>query len=220
MHRIKKYISKGEVWNVKMEEIFQKYLSGIPLAKLLNRKAFWKKDFYTNEYTLDPRPETEMLVEEVINNHPIITSILDLGVGTGCILGSIMMDTIVKKAVAIDISSKALEVAKKNLKDIGPVEFIQNNWLDGWGRSMEILVSNPPYLLPEEVVGNLKYDPYISLVDMNNYYEKISEKKHLFSYIYLEICPRITESLKILFPNCIIKKDLSGFDRLLIYKSN
>ena len=91
-----------------------------PLAYILRNKEFWSKDFFVNRNTLIPRPETELLCDIVIklfkNKDP---HILDIGTGTGCILLSILSEIKKAKGIGIDISRKAVEVAKKNSNNFG-----------------------------------------------------------------------------------------------------
>ena len=100
---------------------FNKYLirrsKKEPIAYLLEEKEFWSKKFFVNKDTLIPRPETELLVEKIVNifNKKRIT-ILDIGTGTGCIIISILSELKNSTGTAVDISTKAIEAAKKNAR--------------------------------------------------------------------------------------------------------
>jgi release factor glutamine methyltransferase len=187
-----------------MEDIAKKHLiDGVPLSKIFNEKYFWKHCFYTNEYTLDPRPETESLVELIISHGHKNISLLELGVGTGAVILSLMKEIKVSKAIGIDISADALNVCQRNANNmnLSPI-LMQNDWLTDFYEPMDILVSNPPYLLRSEIQENihvLQYDPDLALYggdDGMDFYVKIWKKHHLFKYIYLEV-PDIRKNLVI-----------------------
>ena len=121
-----------------------------PLAYILNSKEFWSKNFFVDRNTLIPRPETELLCESVIkivknkNLH-----ILDMGTGAGCIILSILSEIKGAKGIGIDISRKAIEVAKKNAKKLGlnkRVKFVNKPLEDVYGYKFDLIVSNPPYI--------------------------------------------------------------------------
>jgi release factor glutamine methyltransferase len=121
-----------------------------PLAYILNSKEFWSKNFFVDRNTLIPRPETELLCESVIkivknkNLH-----ILDMGTGAGCIILSILSEIKGAKGIGIDISRKAIEVAKKNAKKLGlnkRVKFFNKPLEDVYGYKFDLIVSNPPYI--------------------------------------------------------------------------
>jgi len=142
-----------------------------PLAYILKDKEFWSKSFFVNKYTLIPRPETELLCDIVIkknkNENPYI---LDIGTGTGCILLSILSEIKKAKGMGIDISKKAIEVAKKNsdnLKLNKRASFFVRSLDDIYGCKFDLVVSNPPYIktsdiknLPDDV---RKFEPKIAL---------------------------------------------------------
>ena len=98
----------------KFESLIQRRSFREPIAYILNRKEFWSKSFYVNRETLIPRPETEIIVEKLIKiykNRSI--NLLDIGTGSGCILISLLSELQNSKGVGIDISKKALQLAKK-----------------------------------------------------------------------------------------------------------
>ena len=137
-----------------------KMQQGIPLAYLTGQQEFWSLNFSVNEHTLIPRPDTEVLVEQVldwINAQPIHNShkrLLDLGTGSGCIAISLAHE--LKHAnwqvVAVDLSSEALKVAQHNAvsNNVSNVEFIQSSWYQALPicdePQFDIIVSNPPYI--------------------------------------------------------------------------
>ncbi|OXL26605.1 peptide chain release factor N(5)-glutamine methyltransferase [Psychrobacter sp. DAB_AL32B] len=137
-----------------------KMQQGTPLAYLTGTQAFWSLDFTVNEHTLIPRPDTEVLVEQVllwIKNQPISNTtkrLLDLGTGSGCIAISLAHE--LKKAswqvVAVDFSLEALKVAQHNavINDVANIEFVRGSWyqelpIDN-DKLFDVIVSNPPYI--------------------------------------------------------------------------
>ena len=99
------------------KESFDRRLKKEPISKIFNSKEFWKYNFYVNKFVLDPRPETELIIEKVINYFPNKNKklkILDLCTGSGCIAISLAKEYLNAKVTATDISSKALKVAKIN----------------------------------------------------------------------------------------------------------
>ena len=142
-----------------------------PLAYILKNKEFWSKNFFVNRDTLIPRPETELLCDIVIklfkNKNP---HILDIGTGTGCILLSILSEIIKAKGIGIDISKKAIEVAKKNSKSLEldkRAKFLTRSLDNIRNYKFDLIVSNPPYIKSSDI-KNLsddvrKFEPKIAL---------------------------------------------------------
>ena len=122
-----------------------------PIAYILNKKEFWNNSFYVNKNVLIPRPDTEILIEQILKNYSKndILSVLDIGTGSGCIVLSLLKLFKNFKGVAIDISKKALNVAKYNAKMHqldNRVKFFKSsvdNFLKG---KYDLIVSNPPYI--------------------------------------------------------------------------
>jgi len=122
-----------------------------PIAYILNKKEFWNNSFYVNKNVLIPRPDTEILIEQILKNYSKndALSVLDIGTGSGCIVLSLLKLFKNFKGVAIDISKKALNVAKYNAKMHqldNRVKFFKSsvdNFLKG---KYDLIVSNPPYI--------------------------------------------------------------------------
>jgi len=142
-----------------------------PVAYILEEKEFWSKIFYVNADTLIPRPETELMVEKLVNMFKEKKiSILDIGTGSGCILISLLSELKNSKAVGIDISKKALVIAKKNLVKHAlqnKIKFLNKSLDSNFYQKFDLVVSNPPYIKTCEV-KNLsqdikKYEPRIAL---------------------------------------------------------
>ncbi|WP_323715826.1 peptide chain release factor N(5)-glutamine methyltransferase [Paracoccus aminovorans] len=123
-----------------------------PVSQILGRRAFWKHEFRVTRDTLDPRPETETLVEAALAEP--FAAVLDLGTGTGAILLSLLAERSVARGTGTDISSKALEVAKENAAIIGvSADFIESDWFSGVVGDYDLIVSNPPYIALAEMAG-------------------------------------------------------------------
>ena len=142
-----------------------------PLAYILKEKEFWSKSFFVNRNTLIPRPETELLCDIVIKaikkKNPYI---LDIGTGTGCILLSVLSEIKKAKGVGIDISKKAIKVAKKNSLNLRlnkRANFYTRSLDDIYNYKFDLIVSNPPYIKTSDI-KNLsddvrKFEPKIAL---------------------------------------------------------
>ncbi len=122
-----------------------------PIAYLTNKKEFWKYEFFVNCDVLIPRPETEIIIEEVLrfSTEKSNLNILDIGVGSGCILLSILKDRKNFYGTGIDISKKSLKVSKLNAKILGLFNRVKfyNSDVDNFNiGKYDIIVSNPPYI--------------------------------------------------------------------------
>ena len=135
---------------LKFNKLINRRCSKEPIAYILNTKEFWSKPFRVSTDTLIPRPETELLVESLVDiykNKKI--SILDIGVGSGCILISLLSDLNKSKGIGIDISRKALLIAKNNAKFhnvLSNIKFFRKSFLDIFNYKFDLIVSNPPYI--------------------------------------------------------------------------
>jgi HemK-like putative methylase len=149
----------------------------MPLSRVFNRRYFYKDVFYVSPYTLDPRPETESIVE-YIGANLIPESILDMGTGTGCILLSIMRDFPDSYGCGIDISKYAIETSIYNANKLSiKAEFIVRDFSDPMHKKFDLIVSNPPYI-STECSYEAMFDPPISLWD-NCCYEKLIRSDNL-----------------------------------------
>ena len=162
-------ISKNNIHN--FNNLVRRRATSEPLAYILKKKEFWSKVFFVNRSTLIPRPETELLCDLIIkklkNKHPYI---LDIGTGTGCILLSVLSEIKKAKGVGIDISKKAIDVAKKNSNNLGlnnRTKFLTKSLDNIYNHKFDLIVSNPPYVKTSEI-KNLsddvkKFEPKIAL---------------------------------------------------------
>ena len=161
--------------NNKEISVFNKYLlrrsNKEPIAYILEEKEFWSKKFYVNRETLIPRPETELLIDKLLQscNKEQIT-ILDIGTGSGCIILSLLSELIKSRGIGVDISKKAILVAKKNatkLKLSSRVKFLNISFEDILNKKFDLIVSNPPYIERKNIkrlsCDIKKYEPKIAL---------------------------------------------------------
>ena len=153
---------------LKFISLIQKRSSNIPLAYLTKSKDFWKSEFFVDNRVLIPRPDTEIIIEEVLSilKAKKINNFLEIGVGSGCIVLSILNEIKLLKATGIDISQKALEVCKINSKKLGLNSRLKlyKSDIDKFDiGKYDLIVSNPPYIcrsdlnnLMKDVIG---YEP-------------------------------------------------------------
>jgi len=140
------------------EDIFNYYISlinkrssGRPIAYLLGKKNFWNYEFEITEGVLIPRPDTEIIIEEVLrlSKNKNKLKILDIGVGSGCILLSILDEKKDFLGIGIDISKKCIELSKRNASSIGVenrVKFFKSNVDNFNSGKYDLIISNPPYI--------------------------------------------------------------------------
>lgn len=144
----------------------------MPLSRIRQMREFYGRSFYINAHVLDPRPDTEILVEEAVRCLPEGGSVLDLGTGSGCILGSVLAERLDGRGVGVDLSPDALVVAQRNLEALGVgarSRLIEGSWGGGAGEMFDLVVSNPPYIRVEDMIGLapevLQHDPEMALTD-------------------------------------------------------
>ena len=122
-----------------------------PIAYILKKKDFWKNTFYVDRNVLIPRPDTEILIEEILYNYDKNEklSVLDIGTGSGCIIISILKDRPNFKGTAIDVCRKALNVAKYNAKIHqleNRIKFYKSSVDNFFKGKYDLIISNPPYI--------------------------------------------------------------------------
>ncbi|MDC1164210.1 peptide chain release factor N(5)-glutamine methyltransferase [Gammaproteobacteria bacterium] len=222
-------VSKEQLASV--DSFFTNYVKGVPLDYILNESSFLDFTFYVDSRVLIPRPETELIVEKVIdfalNKN---ANVLDVGTGSGCISISLAILRPDLKIFASDISLDALDVASINLQNyqVKNVLLIQSNWLSYVKtKSVDLVISNPPYLKPDDIhLGNLIHEPQSALVSPKGI-KSFLEISHQ-AFIALKHGGRIIlehghsqrlEVTEILedcgFTNIISEPDLQGLDRFI-----
>ncbi len=215
----------------------KKISTGIPIQYITNNQEFMNLNFYVDENVLIPQPDTETLVEEVINEYKEKKcEILDLCTGSGAIAISLAKYINESNIVASDISMKALQIAKLNAeKNLvrKKIEFIESDMFNKiYKDDFDIIVSNPPYIktkVIEELDKQVKNEPYIALdggADGLKFYKIIIENAYKYikneGKVFFEIGYDQKNELINLFKennhyeNIYSKKDLGGNDRIIV----
>ena len=213
---------------------------GKPISRILSYRSFWDSEFYINSSTLDPRPDSEVLVSSAIELAKSIDekelSVLELGVGSGCILLSILKEVSNSFGVGVDISHEAIKVAQKNSNRLNlekRVRFIVSNWANSLNANFNLIISNPPYIKSSAIQYLQKevkdHDPLIALDGGNdglNSYKLILKNIDNYmtskSFLLFEIEGNRSDELIKISKNKPLnlfctKKDLSGKIRCLIF---
>ena len=140
-----------------------------PVSQIIGGREFWGRWFNVTPDVLDPRPETESLIEAALQNGPS-QRILDLGTGSGILAVTLAAEWAETRAIAVDISAEAIAIATKNATahDVADrVNFIVSNWFDAVAGQFDLIVSNPPYIAAAEM-GTLSpdvrnWEPFLAL---------------------------------------------------------
>ena len=208
-----------------------------PVSKILGYRSFWGRDFEINENVLDPRGDTETLIELILDCN--FENMLELGTGSGAIAITVLAERPEVTCVATDISQYALNTARTNSKRHGVqsrLKLLYSNWFDKVSGSFDIIVSNPPYISSKEYAQLsaevLKYDPKISLTlggdGLEAYREILSqalEKLSKNGHIFLEIGYTQANAVGHLFKEAgfqqiKVHKDLGSRDRVISAKAS
>ena len=151
------------------QRLIKKRLKFQPISQIIGERYFWKNKFFINSDVLDPRPDTETLIEHTLSFGSFF-NILDLGTGSGCIILSLLDEYNAAMGIGVDKSKKALNVAKKNAELLNlndRVKFQLGNWCDGLDNKFDLIVSNPPYISEKEILGLsndlINWEPRIAL---------------------------------------------------------
>ena len=218
----------------------EKLTTGVPLQHITHSQEFMKMDFFVDENVLIPRPDTEILVEETIKIAKKMTNpkILDLCTGSGAIAISIAKNVKDANIYAVDISEKALNIAKTNAKRLevfDKIKFLKSDLFQNIEKTkFDIIVTNPPYIKKEDITylsKEVQKEPLLALdggVDGLDFYKKILNQSIDYlkfgSYICMEIgYDQKQDVLKIIqdidkYVDTYSKKDLCGNDRIIVTK--
>ncbi len=222
----------------KFKKLINRRTRGEPVAYLTGHKEFYHLGFIINKNVLVPRPETELLVDEVLKNKKI-KIIADIGTGSGCIAISLAKNNSHLKIYASDISAKAINLAKKNSlkhKTTKRITFIKSDLLKPFTNiKLDAIVANLPYLDRKIKYDNLtiglKFEPSIALYsgpDGLDAYRRliaqIPKLKYPPQYIYLEIGHSQVSLIKKIIQHHLpaakitLKKDLAGLNRIIMLR--
>lgn len=204
-----------------------------PVSQIIGSREFWGLSFIVTGDVLDPRADTETLVEVALDGpHP--QTILDLGTGTGCILLSLLHEWPAARGVGVDISDAALRIARQNAQNLtltDRVTFVQSNWFTQITGTFDLITSNPPYITAEEMAGLhpdvADWEPHLALTpggDGLDPYRTIAKTAKAFlapnGRLLLEFGWQQAESVSAIldaegWKNLSIQKDLGGNNRVL-----
>ncbi len=226
----------------RIEEFAARRAVGEPLSRIVGRREFWGLTLAITTHVLDPRPETETIVELALRllggrrEEPL--RVLDLGVGSGALLCSLLVEFVRAQGVGVDISAGAANVARRNVESrgqAGRAEIRVGDWTKGLVGPFDLIVSNPPYVptselsrLPREVRN---FDPPLALdggIDGLDAYRRIlPESRPLLAagaWLMVEIgASQAADVLAIAkrcgFVDAGIDKDLAGLDRVVAARS-
>jgi len=175
-----------------LEGYVARRLQGEPVSRIKGNREFYGRCFEVDAHTLDPRPDTETLIEAALalvaekgwQDRPL--RLLDLGTGSGCILLTLLAELPMTEGVGADISEGALRRAAKNASRLGLADrahFIATDWFDGVSGRFDLVLSNPPYIARAEIAGLARevagFDPLLALdggVDGLDAYRRIAQK--------------------------------------------
>ena len=230
-----------EITKAKEKEFMQnveKLIKGTPIQHITHSQEFMKLNFFVNEDVLIPRPDTEVLVEEVLSITKRLTKprILDLCTGSGVIAISIAKYAQNSELYASDISKKALKVAKENAKNNNVeerIKFIESDLFNSIPKmKFDIIVTNPPYIRTGDIPNlqkEVQNEPQIALdggIDGYDFYRKISNKAYEFlkynGYLCMEIGYDQKEFVMDIleyekrYSKTYSKKDLYDNDRIIV----
>lgn len=218
----------------KLIEWIEKRSSNVPLEYLTNRVSFYSREFYINEGSLIPRPETEHLIDEVLLcvNKDDAMSVVEVGVGSGIISIILALHLPNARFIAVDISPKALAVARRNIEQFGladRIELREGDLLSCVSEKIDLLVSNPPYIAHDiPLDSNLSYEPQNALFGGeigDEIIRRLLDEVHT-RHIPLFVCEmgydqriKVQEYLKYFAVQSLeFYKDLAGFDRGFVFQ--
>lgn len=223
-----------------LNDCVQRRLLREPVAKIIQSKGFWKFDFYVNSDVLDPRADSETIVQAVLDFSSLKNSkkrILDLGTGSGCLILSVLKEALFATGVGVDKSEKALKVAEENAKRLGLEKRFQSlhaDWNDDgfvhlFHEKFDIVLCNPPYIASNEILSKeTLFDPKQALFAEENGlhdYRILSEKLNDLltddGMAFFELGAGQKKPVKDFFEQngfktVCVKKDFGKIDRCLV----
>ncbi len=214
------------------DDLVKRRVAREPFSHIAGYRDFWSHRFRVNSHVLDPRPETELLVELALE-HPF-SKVLDLGTGSGCIVISLLAERPEARGVGTDVSEKAVLLAGENAAEIGVADRLVlplSDWFEDVGGRYDLIVSNPPYIrlddMPNLAPEVRDYEPHGALTDDGDglsAYRAISEgaSDHLVEggRLLVEIGADQAEAVREIFSaaglaDVAVHTDLNGKDRVV-----
>ena len=222
----------------RVQEVAARRVNGEPLSRIVGKREFWGLSLAISSQVLDPRPETETIVEAALSilgdRRDAPLRILDLGIGSGALLCAILTEFVNARGVGVDISTDAIDVARGNLDACGLSERTEirvGDWTNGLEGPFDLIVANPPYIptpdfprLPREVRD---FDPWLALdggIDGLAAYRRILPGSRFLlasgGWLLAEFGAQQAAMLRVMaeqsgFADPTIYKDLAGLDRVL-----
>jgi len=219
-----------------LEDLLYDRINGVPLQYIVGRQEFYGRYFRVTRDVLIPRPETEHLVEAVLELKPSAPRILDIGTGSGCIAVTLALEIPDARVFASDISESALQIARANASVLhAPVSFACMDVLDAVAGKFEFIVSNPPYVrrgdisrLQREV---REYEPHVALFSPEDELEiyrrliagaagVLNAGGHLMMEVGIGMDERVLDLFDARWEKLPTKTDLQGIPRTVIARLN
>ncbi len=221
-----------------LEPLVKRRLQGEPLSKIMEEREFWGLRFKISHDTLDPRPDSETAIEAVLHHFPERHQplrLVDLGVGSGCLLLSLLSEYPRAFGVGIDKSLPALKMAQQNASRLGftsRTTFLNSHWAESLQGMFDVLISNPPYIAENEVldISVTDYDPALALYGgqdgLQAYRELLPQvpfHMHQKSQLFLEIGKGQEAAVRQIAQGCGLRflasyQDLGGIERVLVFQ--
>ena len=228
----------GDIYDISVLKFaIRRRIQKEPISQIIGLRKFWNSNFYIDETVLDPRPESELIVEKVLELSDTNLSLIDLGTGSGCLAISIALERPNFKIFASDISSDALKIAEINSRyHKTPITFIKSDWFSEINNTFDIIIANPPYISENEYkslpISIRRFEPKIALtagINGLDCFKKIIMEFYKYlkpnGIIFMEIGynqKRIIEELfiKYGYKNISFFNDLSGKARVVCVKKD
>ena len=228
----------GDIYDISVLKFaIRRRIQKEPISQIIGLRKFWNSNFYIDETVLDPRPESELIVEKVLELSDTNLSLIDLGTGSGCLAISIALERPNFKIFASDISPNALKIAEINSRyHKTPITFIKSDWFSEINNTFDIIIANPPYISENEYkslpISIRRFEPKIALtagINGLDCFKKIIMEFHKYlkphGIIFMEIGysqKRIIEELfiKYGYENINFFNDLSGKARVVCVKKD
>jgi release factor glutamine methyltransferase len=222
----------------KIEDLLYDRIGGVPLQYIVGRQEFWGRYFSVNPSVLIPRPETEYIVETVLEKQGSQTSqsLLDVGTGSGCIAVTLALEIPTATVFAADISEAAVRVAKQNAGKLGAkVNFVCMDVLDAVSGRFDFIVSNPPYVRRDDITRLQRevreHEPSVALFSPEDelaiYRRLVTGAEQMLNpggYLIMEVGLGMDEKVLGLFgpgwEKLPTKADLQGIPRTVIARKN
>jgi release factor glutamine methyltransferase len=221
---------------VHFEQLLERRLAGEPIAYIIGQQGFWTLDLAVSPATLIPRPETELLVEYLLEQHPSqrALAVLDLGTGTGAIALALASERPQWQLLGVDVEAAAVALARHNqqrcLPEARNIRFLQSDWFAALASGVfDIIVSNPPYIDgkdPHLDQGDVRFEPRSALVAASDglaAFETIIAQAPAFlsdggTLLFEHGCEQGPALRGLLqrggFVNVFTEQDLAGLDRI------